>query len=242
MTLGQYLLDKGHGEREMKALLLSGRVLVNDAIETRAGRRLVEKDLIRIRPLRELRGSQKLLPVLRTLEIDLRGRIAVDVGAAHGGFTRVILECGAKKIYTVDVSYGQLEYSLRKRPEITVLERHNITSIHKEWFDPDDLAEDWFFVCDVSFLSLRSIVAALCGFRSQLPEPGAWEGLFLLKPQFEASHTTIKGVQPQDQSAEIQGEFQSFLKDKSIALKSVVPAAISGKKGNQEFFYYLSFA
>jgi len=242
LTLSEYLIGEGYGKEEIPALLLSGRVLINEAVEGRGGRRLQSSDNVRIRPERELRGSQKLSPVLRELGIDLPGRIVLDIGAAHGGFSKVLLEYGPEKIYTIDVSYGQLEFSLRQRPELTVLERHNIMDINRDWFDARDLSADWFIVCDVSFLSLHSILGALSNFRSGLSAPGRWAGLFLLKPQFEASQTTVKGLQPLARVEEIHAELISFLKSKEIYIIKRVPAGIPGKKGNQEFFYYLSWS
>ena len=81
----------------------------------------------------------------------IRGRVCLDLGAAHGGFSRVLLENGARRVYALDVAYGIFDYSLRMDKRVVVLERRNVRRIAHDWFEEGDFREPWFVTCDLSF-------------------------------------------------------------------------------------------
>src|SRR5687768_15882909 len=123
------------------------------------------------------RGGEKLEHVLEVLGLDVRGRDALDVGASTGGFTDVLLQRGAARVYAIDVGYGQLDYRLRVDPRVEVLDRTNIR--HLESLPGGALANCG--VVDVSFISLRLVLPAM----QRLMRRGAFV-VALVKPQFEA--------------------------------------------------------
>ena len=163
-----------------QALLLAGLVF--------SGERRLEKPGMQVDPDLPLtvrgaahpwvsRGGVKLDHALTHFRIDPRGLVALDIGASTGGFTHVLCERGAQRVYAVDVGYGQLDARLRNDPRVTVLERTNARYLSREQVpEPIDLV-----VCDASFIGLRTILPTPLA----LAAPGA-RLVALIKPQFEA--------------------------------------------------------
>jgi len=173
-----------------KALIMAGEVYVNSRKETKPGTRVKSQDIIEIRNrlLKYVsRGGLKLEKALQVFNINLGGKVCMDVGASTGGFTDCILQNGAKRVYAVDVGYGQLSWKLRTDSRVTVLERTNFRYITKEKV-PEPIG---FASIDVSFISLKLILPVLFG---MLAENG--EAVCLIKPQFEAGRENVgkKGV------------------------------------------------
>jgi len=130
------------------------------------------------------------------MENEVRDAICIDVGASHGGFTRTLLEHGAKRVYAVDVAYGIFDYNLRIDPRVRTLERRNARNIDPSWFVDrmeDNPEKKLFITCDVSFISLKTMLQSIAMF---LPKSGMnfVHGLFLVKPQFEDSKATRRGI------------------------------------------------
>ena len=177
------------------------------------------------------RGGDKLAAALDAFGIDPTGRVALDVGASTGGFTDILLQRGAARVIAVDVGYGQLAWSLRQDPRVTVLERVNIRHLDRLPV-PADLA-----VIDVSFISLRLVLPRV---HELLSPPG--EVVALVKPQFEVGKGAVgKGgvVRDPEQHREVVRGLSQFAGEIGYAVAGEIPSPIVGAKGNREFLLYL---
>lgn len=228
------LTQKGLCESPSKALslIMSGIVYVNGKKAEKAGMAYPEDAQIEIRG-KQLewvsRGGLKLEEALNYSKIDVKNMIALDVGASTGGFTDVLLKNGAKKVYAVDVGYGQLAHSLRIDTRVVVLERTNARYLtHNEIPDKIDIC-----VCDASFISLKKVL-------EKPLELVRYEGFLiaLIKPQFEAERNEIgkKGVVKDDNVHQrICVDIKLWLENKNWQVLSVIPSPILGPEGNKEF-------
>ncbi len=177
------------------------------------------------------RGGDKLAGALDAFGIDPSGRVCLDVGASTGGFTDLLLQRGAARVIAVDVGYGQLAWSLRQHPRVTVLERVNIRHLDRLPI-PADLA-----VIDVSFISLRLVLPRV---RELLSPPG--DVVALVKPQFEVGKGAVgKGgvVRDPAQHGQVLGELRQFAQESGYDIAAEIPSPILGAKGNREFFLHL---
>jgi 23S rRNA (cytidine1920-2'-O)/16S rRNA (cytidine1409-2'-O)-methyltransferase len=174
------------------------------------------------------RGGLKLAAALDHFRIDPKGRVCLDVGASTGGFTHVLLERGARRIYAVDVGRGQLHASLRGRPEITSLEETDIRMLSPALLpEPPDLV-----VADVSFISLKLVLPPALA----LAKPSA-DLVALIKPQFEAGRAYLKkGVvrDPQMHQA-VCDDISAFVAGLGWNVLGVMPSPVTGGEGNREF-------
>ena len=179
------------------------------------------------------RGGLKLDKAVKTFPIDLNGRVCADVGASTGGFTDVMLKKGARRVYAIDVGYGQLDWSLRNDPRVTVMERTNARNMAPEWFEePISFAS-----IDVSFISLRLILPPLY---ACLPEGG--EVVALIKPQFEAGRGEVgKNGVVRDAAihARVCREIMSFADGVGFSVRGLSYSPITGPKGNIEFLLFI---
>ncbi len=175
------------------------------------------------------RGGVKLAAALDHFGLDVAGRICLDVGASTGGFTEVLLERGAKRVYAVDVGTGQLHSRLRGRDDIVSIEQTDIRKL-----DPTRLPElPDFATIDVSFISLKLVLPAV----GNLLMPRA-QILALIKPQFEAGrHDSNKGI-VRDEAVQkaVCDDIAAFVASLGWRNRPVVASAIRGGDGNQEFF------
>ena len=237
MRLDKRLVDAGlvATRERARALILEGRVEV-------AGRRLEkpgagvdpEEPIALSRPDHPYvsRGGVKLEGAIRSCGVNPQGKVALDVGASTGGFTHCLLLHGARKVYAVDVGYGQFAWSLRNDPRVVLYERTNIRSLPTEKIrEGIDLA-----VMDVSFISLKKVIPCVVPF---LVPKG--EMLCLVKPQFEAGKARVgKGgvVRDAEQIREILEDMRSFAEGRNLAVCDVRESELKGPKGNREFFLY----
>ena len=219
-------------------LIMRGDVLIDDravtspALELHGGRIRIRGEIHRS----ESRGKAKLAPALEASGMDCEDRVCMDLGAADGGFTRVLLEAGAAKVYAVDVAYGVLAAELRNDERIIVLERTNARLLGKEQV-PEPVGR---IVGDLSFISWSAVLPAVLGVAASDAEL-----LLLVKPQFElaaagrddlleqgivTSHTAIR-----DCLAELLATWQN----NGVEPHGVFRAGITGRKGNQEYFVHL---
>ena len=178
------------------------------------------------------RGGEKLANALDALDVDVRGRDCLDVGAATGGFTDVLLQRGAARVVALVVGYGPLHPKLRDDARVTVLERTNVRGLRELPFAPD------LVVCDVSFISLRTALPPALA----LARPGC-EALVLVKPQFEAGRGDVgKGGVVRD--ASVQRRVVAEVSEAALAwggeTLAVVDSGLPGPKGNREFFLHLA--
>ena len=180
------------------------------------------------------RGGLKLEAALDHWHIEVAGLTAADIGASTGGFTDCLLQRGAAHVYAIDVGYGQLAWSLRQDPRVTVLERTNIRAVHPEQVSaPVDLV-----VIDVSFISLRLVLPVAV---TLLQPRGTL--LPLVKPQFEVGKGQVgKGGVVRD--AALHEAAVAAVRDGATALglacHGVYLSPVPGPKGNREFFLYFT--
>ena len=180
------------------------------------------------------RGGLKIAAGLDYFKIDPTDLICADIGASSGGFTDCLLQRGARKIYAVDVGYGQLDWKLRQDPRVVVMERTNARNLKPgDIPDPLDLA-----VIDASFISLKVLLPALpVFFKKQVAI------LALIKPQFEAARGKVgKGGVIRDSGLhnEIIEEIRKYAGSIGLHPVGVTPSPIQGPKGNKEFLIYLT--
>jgi 23S rRNA (cytidine1920-2'-O)/16S rRNA (cytidine1409-2'-O)-methyltransferase len=174
------------------------------------------------------RGGVKLAAALGHFGFDPRGRICIDVGASTGGFTQVLLERGAKRVYTVDVGNGQLHQSLRTRPEVVSFEDTDIRKL-----SPALLGERPDLVTiDVSFISLKLVLPAALA----LANPPA-QLVALIKPQFEAGRAALKRGIVRDVAVHsaVCADIAVFVAALGCRVVGVTPSPIAGGDGNAEF-------
>jgi 23S rRNA (cytidine1920-2'-O)/16S rRNA (cytidine1409-2'-O)-methyltransferase len=174
------------------------------------------------------RAALKLIAGLDAGEIEVAGKICLDVGASTGGFTQVLLERGAARVFAVDVGHDQLHARLRRRPQVTVLEGQNARELSADLIpQPIDL-----LVCDVSFVSVTKVLAApLARCR-----PGA-DAVVLIKPQFEVGREFVGGGGIVTDAPAIAGaiaEIIAFMGRHDFAHRLSVPSPIAGGDGNRE--------
>lgn len=171
--------------REARALVLAGRVFSGEARVDKAGALVDEGAGLTVRRPPHpwvSRGGAKLDHGLRRFAIDVEGRTALDIGASTGGFTDVLLQRGARRVFAVDVGYGQLHWRLRTDPRVVVLDRTNARDLDRATV-PDALD---VVVCDASFIGLESVLPAALS----LTAPGA-RLCALVKPQFEVARGDV---------------------------------------------------
>jgi len=238
VRLDVILVNKGFFEsrEKAKAAIMSGMVYVNGERADKPGSSFSEDCNIEIKgkPIPYVsRGGLKLEKAISEFKIDLKDLVCVDVGASTGGFTDVMLKNGAKKVYAVDVGYGQLAWELRNDPRVVCMERTNFRYVTKEQIsEPLD-----FGSADVSFISLKLILPPL----KNLLKPSG-RVVCLVKPQFEAGRDRVgkKGVvkDPKVHEEVINTIIASSLElGYSVAGLSFSP--IKGPEGNIEYLLYL---
>ncbi|MFO0752374.1 MAG: TlyA family RNA methyltransferase [Thermodesulfovibrionales bacterium] len=236
--LDKVLVDRGLASSRERAqgLIAEGKVFVNGMPATKAGS-LVDTHLPVELKGEEIpyvsRGGLKLEAALREFGIAVQDRTAMDVGSSTGGFTDCLLQNGAKKVYCIDVGYGQLAWKLRQDPRIVLLERVNIRHLERERVpDPVDLA-----VIDVSFISLALVVPKVLEF---LNEEG--EIVALIKPQFEVGRGEVgKGGVVRDEGKRLKAveTVRRRLEGLGLGTVGVLQSPITGQKGNVEYLIHL---
>jgi 23S rRNA (cytidine1920-2'-O)/16S rRNA (cytidine1409-2'-O)-methyltransferase len=211
----------------------AGRVLVKGAPVTTAARQVAPDEAVVVLAPDDAayvsRGGSKLAAALDAFGIDVHGRYAVDVGASTGGFTDCLLRRGAAHVVAVDVGRGQLAWSLRQDPRVTVRERTNVRDLHEGAFDPPPTV----CVADVSFISLRTVAPHL----RAIAAPDA-DFVLLVKPQFEAGRARVgRGgvVRDPEVHAAVLREVVAALEEAGLGVRAVVPSPLRGAEGNVEF-------
>ncbi|NLN94376.1 MAG: TlyA family RNA methyltransferase [Candidatus Hydrogenedens sp.] len=179
------------------------------------------------------RGGEKLEHALKHFPVSVQDRVVLDTGASTGGFTDCLLQYGASHVYAVDVGYGQLAWTLRQDPRVTVLERCNIRNLQQDQLP----LSPTFFTVDCSFISLKIVLPCLVNLLSGTPE-----GIVLIKPQFEAGrHQVGKGGVVRDEKVhrEVVEGITDFAKDLGFREVDTTPSPLLGPAGNREFLAWL---
>ncbi|MDN5338635.1 MAG: rRNA (cytidine1920-2-O)/16S rRNA (cytidine1409-2-O)-methyltransferase [Thermotogaceae bacterium] len=232
--LDSLLVELGYFESREKAKLeiMAGNVYVNDQLILKPSRlvNIGSKIEVRKRDVYVSRGAYKLKGAVEDLGLDVKDKIACDIGASTGGFTQVLLELGAKKVYAVDVGRGQLHWKLRNDTKVVVMEKVNARYLKKTDF-PEDIQ---VITCDVSFISISKILPSIFEI---LVEGG--EGLILVKPQFEAPREYIrKGlIRNMNVHIEVLKSLATEITNNNFSILGLTFSKIKGQKGNIEYFY-----
>ena len=231
------LVERGLVESRERgqAIILAGQVLVNGQKVEKAGALVPENVDIRILggPMPYVsRGGLKLEAALREFHISVVGKVALDVGASTGGFTDCLLQRGCRKVYAVDVGYGQLAWKLRQDPRVVSIERTNIREINPALIpEPIDIA-----VIDASFISLEKVIPPVLPFLARDSEIIA-----LIKPQFEVGKGQVgKGGIVREEAARAAAveRVRTFFQDAGLDVKGIIPSPIAGQDGNVEYLIY----
>ena len=219
------------GRSRAQALIMSGVVYVNGQKADKAGMSVSEKDEIEVREgLRYVsRGGLKLEKAMQSFGAELSGKVCMDIGASTGGFTDCMLQNGASKVYSVDVGYGQLAWSLRTDERVVNMERTNI-----RYVEPENLEELLDFASvDVSFISLKLIFPVM---KKLLKDGG--EGVCLIKPQFEAGKEKVGKngvVREKNTHIEVIEAVFGYAKENGFKAIGLDFSPIKGPKGNIEY-------
>lgn len=219
-----------------QAMIMAGDVYIDNQKAMKAGEIVKGTEKIEVRgkgPSFVSRGGLKLEKAMKVFPINLTDSVCMDIGASTGGFTDCMLQSGAKKVYSVDVGYGQLAWKLRQDPRVVNMERTNIRYIDKTLItEPLD-----FFSVDVSFISLKPVLPVAY----DLLDDGG-EGVCLIKPQFEAGREKVgkKGVvREKSTHIEVIEKVQEFTKEIGFCIKGLDFSPIKGPEGNIEYLMYL---
>jgi 23S rRNA (cytidine1920-2'-O)/16S rRNA (cytidine1409-2'-O)-methyltransferase len=233
--LDQLLVDRGLAESRAKAqaLVLAGQVFSGERRLDKPGQGVAADLALEVRGASlpyVSRGGLKLAHGLDHFGIDPKGLVALDIGASTGGFSDVLLQRGASKIYAVDVGRGQLDWRLRNDPRVVALERTNARYLTRDLIPaPIDLVD-----CDASFISLKLVLPGAL----ELTRPSAWL-LALIKPQFEVGKGLVgKGGVVRDPAlhAEVCADIARWLaEERGWHVQGVTASPITGPKGNREF-------
>ena len=238
IRLDQLVFDLGLTEsrERAKTTIMSGLVFVDGQRADKPGRQVSPDANVEVRGAAlpyVSRGGFKLEKALKVFPANPADKVCIDCGASTGGFTDVLLQNGAKKVYSVDVGYGQLAWSLRQDERVVNMERTNIRYISSEQIpEPIDLA-----VMDLSFISIKLVLPAVC---SLLKDGGAL--ICLIKPQFEAGREEVgkKGV-VRDKNvhlAVIDG-ILDFAPSVGMTVMGLDFSPIKGPEGNREYLCYM---
>ena len=238
MRLDAWLVDAGHasGRDKAKALVMAGQVYVNGVPATKAGEEFDTTAQLEVRgeALRWVsRGGLKLEKALAEFPIVLAESVCMDVGASTGGFTDCMLANGARRVYAVDVGYGQLAWKLRSDERVVVWERTNARYLTTEQVqEPLDFAS-----VDVSFISLSLILPVLAAL---LRAEG--QAVCLVKPQFEAGKAKVgKNGVVRDMAVhrEVVDRVCGFARDNGFSVRGFSYSPIKGPQGNIEYLLWL---
>lgn len=241
MRLDKLLVDRGlaKSRERAQALILAGKVLVNEQKVEKAGADVEEGAAIRLlgEDLRYVsRGGVKLEHALRHWGIDLVGRTCMDVGASTGGFTDCMLQAGAARVIAVDTGYGQIDMKLRQDARVRLLERTNA-----RFLTAADIKEAVTFVAmDVSFISATLVLPPVIAAAFDVPD-ARQEMVVLVKPQFEAGREAVgKGGIVRDEQAQLGAveKVKDCLKGLGWTRLGVIDSPIRGAEGNREFLLH----
>ncbi len=239
IRLDVYLTEKGltTSRERAKSLIMAGQVYIKNQKCDKAGTMLDENETeveIRGEQLKYVsRGGLKLEKAMEQFPIDLNNKITMDIGASTGGFTDCMLQNGAKKVFAVDVGYGQFAWKLRQDPRVVNMERTNI-----RYVTPEDIGEKIDFASiDVSFISLKLVLPPAYNLLSDDGEIVA-----LIKPQFEAGRGQVgkKGVvRDKKIHFEVVRTVLDFAAENGFSILGLSYSPIKGPEGNIEYLAFL---
>ena len=238
IRLDQLVFDLGLAEsrERAKTTVMSGLVFVNGQRADKPGMQVSPDVNVEVKGTAlpyVSRGGLKLEKALKVFPIDVKGKVCIDCGASTGGFTDVLLKNGAAKVYSVDVGYGQLAWSLRNDERVVNMERTNIRYISSEQIpEPLDIC-----VMDLSFISVKLVLPAVCALLKDNAQL-----VCLIKPQFEAGREEVgkKGV-VRDKAVHLSviESVLSFAPTVGMTVMGLDFSPIKGPEGNREYLCYM---
>lgn len=231
VRLDQLLVQRGlfPSREQARRSIMAGLVVVEGYTGIKPGMRVPEDYRVQVkeRPRYVSRGGEKLAAAFAHFPLNVMGKICADVGASTGGFTDVLLQSGAGRVYAIDVGYGQLAWQIRRDDRVVVMERVNARYL-------SHLPEVVDFVCiDVSFISLKQILPPVMGWIS-----GDADIVALVKPQFEAGRKQVgKGgvVRDKDVHRQVLSGVITAANDQQLSLRGLISSPLLGPAGNIEF-------
>ena len=236
--LDKLLVEKGIAptREKARALIMAGKVVIEGKVIDKPGAKIDLESPIHLKGESSpyvSRGGEKLEGALEAFDIHPERLVVMDVGASTGGFTDCVLQKGARKVYAVDVGYGQLAWKLQKDPRVVNLERKNVRYLRREEVEEEvDL-----ILIDTSFISIEKFIPHLLGF---LKKGGAI--LSLIKPQFEVGRGEVgRGGLVRDVRLhqKVIDRISNFCRELGLKVLGVTESPLLGAKGNKEFFIYL---
>jgi 23S rRNA (cytidine1920-2'-O)/16S rRNA (cytidine1409-2'-O)-methyltransferase len=244
VRLDKLLVDRGlaASRERAQALILAGKILVDDQKMEKAGARVGTESVIRLlgEDLKFVsRGGLKLERALEHWKIAVAGKVCLDVGASTGGFTDCLLQHGAARVIAVDTGYGQMDFKLRQDPRVQLLEKTNARYLTRDAVgEVVDLV-----VMDVSFISATLVLPAVigAGFSQSPAERRGRQIVVLVKPQFEAGREYVgKGGIVRDEAAQAASvdKVRSVMKNLGAVQTETIESPILGAEGNREFLLY----
>ena len=238
IRLDQLVFDLGLAEsrERAKTTVMSGLVFVNGQRADKPGMQVSPDVNVEVKGTAlpyVSRGGLKLEKALKVFPIDVNGKVCIDCGASTGGFTDVLLKNGAAKVYSVDVGYGQLAWSLRNDERVVNMERTNLRYISSEQIpEPLDIC-----VMDLSFISVKLVLPAVCALLKNDAQL-----VCLIKPQFEAGREEVgkKGV-VRDKAVHLSviESVLSFAPTVGMTVMGLDFSPIKGPEGNREYLCYM---
>ena len=242
--LDKILTDKGYFETKSKAqaAIMAGDVKVNGETIAKAGFQLELKEdtIFEIKSMPFVsRGGFKLDRAIKYFNISLKDKVCLDAGASTGGFTDCMIQNGAKKVYSVDVGYGQFAWKLRTDSRVKVIERVNVKNCKVEdiYSENDERAE--FLTMDLSFISITKVLENIVNLSNKTD----FEIVSLIKPQFEAGKEQVGKngvVRDKETHVEVIKNVIQFAKNLKLNVKNLTYSPIRGPKGNIEYLVYLT--
>jgi len=238
VRLDRLLVEKGlaPSQEKARALIYAGMVKVNQIPAVKPGKEIDSNLSVEVKQGSHpyvSRGGVKLEKALATFHLEVKDKVALDIGASTGGFTHCLLLRGIKRVYAVDVGYGQLAWEIRQDSRVKVMERKNV-----RFLSLSDIGERVdLIVVDTSFISLKLVIPPLI---SILKDQG--DVVALIKPQFEVGKGKVgKGgvVRNEEDRKSVIESLSLFFQEKGFAVLGTMESPIQGAKGNREFFIHL---
>lgn len=245
IRLDQLLVDKNLVETrsQAKALIMAGKVLVNEVVIDKAGTLVSLDAALRLKETNKFvsRGGIKLEAALTHWNIDVKNKICLDVGASTGGFTDCLLQAGAAKVYAVDVGYGQMHWKLQSDERVLRFDRDNFRYFAlKKITDVIDVV-----VMDVSFISIKLLMPKIVELFQKQKSQNQKILIALIKPQFEAGFGNVdRGGIVKDESIrkKVVDDILKFVSEVGFTNPDVIPSPITGADGNVEYLLRCAFS
>jgi len=251
VRLDKLVLERGlaPSRERAQALVLAGRVLVNEQKIDKSGASVDDDVVLRIlgddMPFVS-RGGLKLARALEHWHIDVSGKVCMDIGASTGGFTDCLLQNGAAQVIAVDTGYGQIDAKLRGDRRVTLLEKTNARYLTSEqlWLEGSARSPIGFVAMDVSFISATLVLPAVVQCVRESGGSGVFDLVVLVKPQFEAGREHVgKGGIVRDKNAQQMAvqRVKATVSGVGVSEIDVIDSPILGAEGNREFLLHGKF-